>query len=93
MKAQLLLRERRVLGRTRFAELVIWELPVPSRESAHRFKYLLALVIDGRCVLRFDNEAGEGDHKHVGEAQIPYVFTSLTRLVADFWTDVEHWPS
>ena len=93
MEARLLLRERRILGEARFAELVIWELPLPSRGSAHRFKYRLALVAGGRCVLRFDNEAGKGDHKHVGDVQIPYVFTSLAQLVADFWNDVENWRS
>jgi hypothetical protein len=43
------------------------------------------------CVLRFDNEAGKGDHFHRGEAEAPYLFTSLERLLADFWTAVDDW--
>jgi hypothetical protein len=36
---------------------------------------------------RFDstNEAGKGDHKHVNELEVPYQFTNLTGLQADFW--------
>jgi hypothetical protein len=50
-----------------------------------------AFVVDEICVLRFDNEAGKGDHKHVGETEMPYRFTSLVQLVADFWREVEAW--
>ena len=28
----------------------------------HGFKYRLAFVVNGVCVLRYDNEAGKGDH-------------------------------
>lgn len=52
-------------------ELVIWRVPDPVRGSAHGLEYRLALVVDGVCVLRYDNEAGKGDHKHVGEREMP----------------------
>lgn len=92
MKAKLLLRERIAIvpGRS-FAELVVWSVPTPVRASIHGFKYRLALVVDGVCVLRYDNEAGKGDHRHIGEAEIPYVFTRPEALLADFWADVEPW--
>ena len=61
------------------------------RGSVHRFKYRLALVADGVCVLRYDNEAGKGDHRHVDDAQQSYDFTAPEVLVADFWSDVEAW--
>ena len=61
------------------------------RGSAHRFKYRLALVSDGVCVLRYDNEAGKGDHKHVGERERPYRFVDLPTLQTDFWKDVATW--
>ena len=57
----------------------------------HGFKYRLALVVNGRCVLRYDNEAGKGDHRHVGENEIPYVFTTSQALLDDFWNDVDNW--
>ena len=41
--------------------------------------------------MRYDNEAGKGDHKHIGSLEVPYRFASLTQLQADFWADVESW--
>ena len=89
--ARLLLRERRVLGEDRFAEIVIWRLPARSQGSTHGFKYRLAFVVDRVCVLRFDNEAGKGDHKHVGDYEVPYAFETLEQLVADFWDEIARW--
>lgn len=94
MKAEPLLDDRHVLdSRTFVVEIVVWRLPRPAHGSAHRFKYRLALVADGLCVLRYDNEAGKGDHRHVGTAEAPYDFTTPDMLLADFWRDVETWRS
>jgi len=51
--------------------------------------YRLALDVDGECVLRYDNEAGKGDHRHAGGAERRYRFKSAEQLLADFWTDVD----
>src|SRR5271156_5684049 len=91
MKAELLLDERHVLNARSFVEIVIWRLPRPSRGSGHRFKYRLALVADGDCILRYDNEAGKGDHRHVADIEEPYGFTDPDTLLADFWRDIEKW--
>ncbi len=40
--------------------------------SAHSFKYSLAYVIHGMCVLRYDNEAGKGDHLHFDGEESSY---------------------
>jgi hypothetical protein len=93
MRAALLLKERRVLGEARFVDVTIWRVPKPIPGCTHPFKYRLALVVDELCVLRFDNEAGKGDHKHAGMTQAPYAFTTLDQLVSDFWRDVENWSS
>ncbi len=93
MRARLLLRERRVIGEDRFADIVIWGLPKPTPGSMHLFKYRLAFVVNEVAVLRFDNETGKGDHKHVGHKEMPYTFTSLDQLMADFWNAVEEWRS
>ena len=53
--------------------------------------YRLALVVKGECVLRYDNEAGKGDHRHAGKAERLYRFTTPAQLLADFWADVENW--
>jgi len=89
MPAEPLLDERHVLSETAFAELVVWRVPAPVRGSAHEYRYRLALVVDGKCVLRYDNEAGKGDHRHVGDKEREYRFKDTERLIADFWADVE----
>ena len=55
------------------------------------FKYALAYVVQGACVLRFDNEAGKGDHLHLGDTEKPYRFTTPEQLLADFWKEVDAW--
>lgn len=90
-KAQLMLRERRVVSDSRFIELVVWQLPAPVPGSAHDFKYRLAFVVEGVCVLRFDNETGKGDHMHIGNTELPYAFTDVQQLLSDFWNTVEKW--
>jgi hypothetical protein len=91
MKAALLLDERHVVAPDAFVELVVWRLGAPLPGSRHAFKYRLALVVEGRCVLRYDNESGKGDHRHIGEQKRPYVFSTPQRLLDDFWTDVNRW--
>jgi hypothetical protein len=93
MKATPLLRERRVVAEDAFVELVVWQVPSPVPASAHGFKYRLAFIVNGVCVLRYDNEAGKGDHKHVGDEQMPYAFTTPAQLLEDFWNNVDHWRS
>ena len=65
VEAELLLYRREVLAETAFIERVVWLLPQPLPGSSHRFKYRLALVVNGECVMRYDNEAGKGDHRHM----------------------------
>lgn len=91
MKAEPVMDERLILAPDRFAEIAIWRVAEPVRGSGHRFKYRLALVVNGVCVLRYDNETGKGDHKHVKGAETRYAFTSHERLLADFWSDVANW--
>ena len=89
MDAVLLLREKFALTENAFVELVIWRVPQPLRGSTHHFKYRLALVEDEICVLRYDNEAGKGDHKHLGKKEMPFFFAGLEQLQSDFWADVD----
>jgi hypothetical protein len=89
MPAELLLDERHILGEAAFAELVVWRVPAPVRGSQHEFRYRLALVVDGGCILRYDNEAGKGDHRHVREKEHEYGFKSVEQLLDDFSNDVE----
>lgn len=85
------MRTRIVYSGTAFAELVLWRLPQPLAGSAHEFKYRLAYVVNAQCVVRYDNEAGKGDHRHFGAAQTGYAFSTPERLIADFQTDIARW--
>lgn len=91
MRATLLVRTRIIYSATSFAELVLWELPNPLPGSVHRFKYRLAYVVEGECVLRYDNEAGKGDHRHYGGREAVYNFSGPEQLVADFERDIARW--
>jgi hypothetical protein len=91
MRAELLIDERHVLDSRAFVEIVIWLLPRAMRGSTHRYKYRLAFVIDGICVLRYDNEAGKGDPRHVNNREEPYRFIDPDTLLAEFWREVEEW--
>jgi hypothetical protein len=91
MKAEVLLRERHVLAEDAFVDIVVWRIPGSLRGSTHRLKYRLALVMAGKCVLRYDNEAGKGDHRHLGDIETPYLFEDYEKLMSDFWADVEIW--
>ncbi len=91
MKVRLIEKSRTVINETAFFEIVLWHLPEPVPGSSHPFKYRLALVVSGECVLRYDNERGKGDHRHVGEQEYDYVFTSIEKLLEDFQSDVERW--
>ena len=91
MKALPILSERHVLDASSFVEIVVWQVPAPVAGSAHSLKYGLAFVVDGVCVLRYDNESGKGDHRHAGDREEPYAFSSYDALLADFWRDVAEW--
>ena len=83
------LRRRIEFDERSFIELVIWQLPHALPGPEHSFKYRLAYVVDDVCVLRYDNEAGKGDHRHVGEVETAYRFSTVDQLIDDFQNDVE----
>jgi hypothetical protein len=91
MKAEALIQDRYILAEDAFVEVVVWRLPRAIRGSTHALKYRLALVVGGKCVLRYDNEAGKGDHRHVGDVESSYAFSSYEQLLTDFWADVDAW--
>jgi hypothetical protein len=91
MKAKSLISARTVVGAGVFIETVLWLVPQPLKGSRHTYKYRLALVSNGVCVLRYDNEAGKGDHRHVGDQQFAYHFSDVDALLADFRSDVRKW--
>ncbi len=87
-KAQLLVRVKEsVSGSIR--EIVIWLLDEPLPGCSHRLKYRLYYGKSGaHCLVRYDNERGKGDHRHVQDKEESYNFTSVERLITDFDNDV-----
>lgn len=91
MRAIELLRTRVSFSETAFAEMVLWKVPAPVAGAAHEFKYRLAYVVNGLCVVRYDNEAGKGDHRHFGGNERTYTFRTPEKLIADFERDIARW--
>ena len=91
MKAVELVRTRITFSETSFAELVLWQVPKPMAGSTHEFKYRLAYVVDGVCVVRYDNEVGKGDHRHFGGKESAYTFETPDKLIAAFQRDIARW--
>lgn len=91
MKAIAIVRRRVVVAEDAFAELVLWRVPRPVPPSHHEFKYRLAYIVGGKCVVLYDNERDKGDHRHFGKAQKRYDFSTPERHMADFGADIERW--
>lgn len=89
--ARLIHRKREELSDDAFTETVVWEVSTPVPGSTHSYKYRLAFVMGGEAVLRFDNERGKGDHKHIGSVEIPYTFRDVPTPLSDFKGEVARW--
>ena len=86
----MVLREKEVRDDGTILEMVIWQLALAVPGSAHGFKYRLYFGRGAQTLVRYDNERGKGDHRHVGGKEWPYNFMSLEALIEDFFADVEH---
>ncbi|MBI5627038.1 MAG: hypothetical protein HY935_07580 [Nitrosomonadales bacterium] len=89
MKAQLVIKDR-IRKSNVLIERVVWAIPTPVKGCTHYFKYRLYCGQNGETVVRYDNESGKGDHRHLGkdERQQPYMFITLEQLIIDFEADV-----
>jgi hypothetical protein len=91
MDATLLMRRKERRPDDYLVEIVIWQLPQPVPGSRHGFKYRLFFGRNGQRLVGYDNERGKGDHKHVGNVEMPYHFQSIEQLLRDFEADVNAW--
>jgi uncharacterized protein DUF6516 len=90
MKARKVMDDKEVLSDGRVIQRIVWQLPEPAPERPHGLKYRLYCGKEGRCIVRYDNETGKGDHVHYGEEdERSYRFTSFERLILDFYADIE----
>ena len=89
-RATLLLHFRAAQGEL-LLEMILWRLPRATQDRPHGLKYRLYLGRAGRTLVRYDNEAGKGDHRHIGadEAEMPYHFSSIDKLLDDFRVECE----
>ena len=88
MKARQVFRFRDQQGEVT-VEMIIWALPQATAERPHGLKYRLYCGRAGRCLVRYDNETGKGDHRHYGRREEPYGFESVEKLLVDFRDDCE----
>ena len=90
MPAQLIHREKHVLSDGSLVEMVIWRLPRKTADKPHGIKYRLYYGLPNRrCMVRYDNESGKGDHCHYKNRGMPYRFIDVETLIGDFLADVE----
>jgi len=89
VKAKLIYRSKLIYPDGAIREMVIWQLPKRTQERQHGLKYRLYYGdSEGNCLVRYDNETGKGDHRHLKNKEEPYKFTTVEKLVADFQRDI-----
>jgi len=91
MPAALVAKAKEIRDDGSVVEVVVWEVPEPLTPSIHNYKYRLYYGAAGVCRVRYDNERGKGDHRHLGEREEDYRFTTIEQLLADFERDVNEW--
>lgn len=88
MAARLLHRSRFIYSDGALREMVLWQVPHTTHHP-RGLKYRLYYGdAEGRCLVRYDNERGKGDHRHYGDKEEPYPFRDVETLVADFLNDI-----
>lgn len=69
----------------------MWQLPRKEIGRPHGIKYRLYYGdAKGNCFIRYDNETGKGDHKHIKDKEYPYLFQNVETLAKDFMKDVNN---
>jgi hypothetical protein len=87
-RATLLLHQRVDYDDGAIVEMVLWRVPSPVLPSIHGLKYSLFYGRPGKREVGYDNERGKGDHRHFKGTKTHYAFSTVERLMADFWSDV-----
>jgi hypothetical protein len=87
-QAALILHRKRLYDDGAIAEMKLWLVPRIVPGSRLTFKYRLYYGRLGKRSIGYDNEAGKGDHRHYGDHEEFYRFTTPEQLLADFLADV-----
>ena len=90
MRAKLIYHEKFIYADGAIREMVLWKLPNKTSDRPHGLKYLLYYGLsDGTCIVRYDNESGKGNHRHIKGKEKSYQFKDVETLVADFLEEIE----
>ncbi len=89
MKARLIFHDKVTFPDGAILEVVLWELPYKAQNQRHGFKYRLHYGLPGKTLVRYDNEKGKGDHRHIEDREERYTFKDVETIRADFIRDVE----
>jgi hypothetical protein len=88
MKAERLFYQRIDYDDGAIVEMLLWRVPSPVPPSTHGLKYSLFYGRPGIRQVGYDNERGKGDHRHYLDVEKSYTFSTVEKLIADFWSDV-----
>lgn len=91
MKSKLIAKSKEIRDDGSIIEIVVWELREPVPPCQHNYKYRLYFGTNRICRIRYDNERGKGDHKHTGELESSYTFSTVDQLIDDFEADIINW--
>jgi hypothetical protein len=91
MRATMLAKTKEVRDDGVIVEVVIRVLPEPLAPCKHLFKYRLFYGTSTEERVRYDNERGKGDHRHVNGKEHDYGFSSVDKLLDDFERDIRDW--
>ena len=87
MKAKLIYHVKEIAEDGDIIEIRIWGVQ-ESKDKPHGIKYSFAYIREGKRLIGYDNAEGKGDHKHVGDREIPYEFKNVDELFQDFYQDI-----
>lgn len=90
MKATQVFHDRAIFDDGSMIEMTLWRVPAPVSGSEHTYKYSLFYGKPGQRLVGYDNERGKGDHRHLGNKEVAYQFSTVEKLIADFLADVRH---
>lgn len=91
MRAELIRHNRIIDEIGNIVEIKLWQLPNPTPDKPHGFKYSLVYIVGNKRIIGYDNSEGKGDYRHVKGVVEPYRFTSLEKLSEDFKQDIERY--
>jgi len=90
MKARLIYHEKFIYADGAVREIILWQLPEKTPDRPFGLKYRLYYgLADGTCIVRYDNESGKSDHRHLEGHEEPYRFKDVETLTADFLKEIK----